>query len=242
MFGKETEGTLNRRRLLKNMGAVGSTIVIGSTSTAAQLRAPPENENTAELRKQNAHRVLQEFDTTSAVANTIENRAAELLDELVAEGYADRQFIQRLEKKAVTDFLDADEGLFMSPVPRGTHGFEADIIAKTTLSDEVLEVHVQPRSDNAYAILTSNSDTHSQILTTESSGGGLSAAADCIREWYCIENWDCSGPGGCNIGSCHVPRKIHWCPDWDGCTWGAVGDDCCRSTENPPCRQDIGDP
>jgi len=202
-----TDSTVDRRSVLKAVGASAVAGVSFAGSASAARRPVPEA----------LERVKAEFDDPVTARETVAERAGPLLDELAERGVlatASASAFPADDLRDPSEYSDATEGATV----RGVHTdgeWDAEIATSTETDAHVVELVVRPNQDRSYAVVDPKDRDDSYRLTADPNGD-VSVSSHCHYESQCLSYFQCDSGSSCQ-------RQERHCCDSDG---DGVEDDC----------------
>lgn len=165
----ERTNTINRRNLMKTIGAAGGTVGFGILSTnkgsAKQIAGSP---STADIEKVKAAR--QSYTASQAAENAILTEGEQLLEELknrnIIKSETELDTAKFTPKK---EYAETREGMGMTSfISNGVP--TAHIYTSKKLQNQHLSVVVEPQLQRSFAILRPSADDQKNVVTIDASG------------------------------------------------------------------------
>lgn len=209
------DSTVNRRSVLRAVGASAVAGVSFAGGAAAERRPVPEE----------LQRVKGQLDDPITARETVAEHADPLLDEL-----AERDVLATASTAAFpsdqlldpNEYSDATEGATVRGV-RVDDEWDAEIATSTETADHVVELVVRPNRDRSY-VLVDPKDGGDMYRITADANDEVSVSNHCHYETQCLSYFACESGSSCQQQERHCcdsdgDGSEDDCTDWynDGC-------------------------
>ena len=203
MSGKKDTTGVNRRTLLKGIGAAVAVSSGASSSVAAA--DGPNSQYTPEV-----HRYVEDAYTPSVIRETVEEQATDVITALAESGYIEAASTDEFdldtyyEDKSLVRPEDRDEGTSVTTLVRDGKLTAHVMVSKNTPSHDIA-LYVQPEIDRSYAIIRSKTESNKEIVLDPKVGETTvepnCELGYCCETTYCVDE-QCSSVV-CGSGSCY---------------------------------------
>lgn len=211
------DSTVNRRSVLKAVGASAVAGVSLAGSAAAAPRPTPEE----------LERVKAEFDDPVTAREAVAEQADVLLEELAERGVlatASASAFPSNELQRPDEYSDAAEGATVRGV-RADGEWDVEVATSTETDAHAVELVVQPNRGRSYAIVAPKDADDTYRLTSDPDDDEVRVNNHCHYESQCLSYFACQSGSNCQR------QERHCCDsngdgDEDDCTsW--YNDRCC---------------